>query len=40
MARVTEFFDRIEKDKATAMIKRWRRDSDYLYALRQIEENT
>ncbi|MFQ5958529.1 MAG: DUF2336 domain-containing protein [Alphaproteobacteria bacterium] len=40
IARVTEFYDRVDKGKAIAMVKRWRRDSDYLYALRQIEENT
>ncbi len=38
LARVTEFFDRVERGQANAVANRWRRDADYQDALRQIEE--
>ncbi len=38
--RVAEFFNRLEADHASDVIKRWKRDADYLHALSQIEESS
>ncbi|MFQ5784122.1 MAG: DUF2336 domain-containing protein [Alphaproteobacteria bacterium] len=38
LARVSAFFDRVSKEQAEIVLKRLRRDKDYLYALKQIEE--
>lgn len=37
-ARVGDFYDRLDQDHATTIVKRWRRDTDYLNALNEIEE--
>jgi uncharacterized protein (DUF2336 family) len=38
LGRALEFFDRISHGNAATVIGRWRRDPDYLYAVRSVEE--
>ena len=38
LGRALEFFDRINHGNAATVIGRWRRDPDYLYAIRSVEE--
>jgi uncharacterized protein (DUF2336 family) len=38
LGRAMEFFDRTDHGNATLVINRWRRDPDYLYAIRSVEE--
>jgi len=38
LGRALEFFDRINHGSAATVIGRWRRDPDYLYAIRSVEE--
>jgi len=38
LGRALEFFDRINHGNAATVIGRWRRDPDYLYAVRSVEE--
>lgn len=38
VSQATEFFDRLKQDHAIAVIKRYRRDANYLHALDKIEE--
>jgi hypothetical protein len=38
LGRALEFFDRINHGNAATVIGRWRRDPDYLYAIRGVEE--
>jgi uncharacterized protein (DUF2336 family) len=38
LGRALEFFDRISHGNAATVIGRWRRDPDYLYAIRSVEE--
>lgn len=38
VSRVTDFFDRMEVEQARAVVKLWKRDTDYLHALKMIEE--
>lgn len=38
LGRALEFFDRIKHGNAATVIGRWRRDPDYLYAIRSVEE--
>lgn len=38
LGRALEFFDRINHGNAATVIGRWRRDPDYLYAIRSVEK--
>lgn len=38
LGRALEFFDRLTHAAAETMLNRWRRDPDYLFAIRSIEE--
>jgi uncharacterized protein (DUF2336 family) len=38
LGRALEFFDRINHGNAATVIGRWRRNPDYLYAIRSVEE--
>jgi uncharacterized protein (DUF2336 family) len=38
LGRALEFFDRVNHPTALAVLVRWRRDPDYLYAIRSVEE--
>ncbi|HEY4163868.1 MAG TPA: DUF2336 domain-containing protein [Dongiaceae bacterium] len=38
LGRAMEFFDRTDHGNAALVINRWRRDPDYLYAIRSVEE--
>jgi uncharacterized protein (DUF2336 family) len=38
LGRALEFFDRINHGNAATVIGRWRRDPDYLYAIRSVED--
>lgn len=40
ITRVGEFYDRLQNDHAETIVTRWRRDSDYLNALNEIEGTT
>lgn len=40
VSRVSEFYDRLHHDHAVTIITRWRRDTDYLNALNEIEETS
>ncbi len=38
LGRALEFFDRLTHAAAETVLTRWRRDPDYLFAIRSIEE--
>ena len=38
LGRALEFFDRLSHAAAETVLTRWRRDPDYLFAIRSIEE--
>lgn len=38
LGRALEFFDRVDHGNAALVISRWRRDPDYLHAIRSVEE--
>ena len=38
ISRAADFFDRVNHDHAISVVKRWRRDADYLHALRRLED--
>jgi uncharacterized protein (DUF2336 family) len=38
LSRVLALFDRVKPEAATTVLRRWRRDPDYLYAIKRIED--